>query len=379
MMRKGVVILACVQLIFAAAASVKAPPPNPSLLSSLAEIWQSGKLGPPPSAKGPVHQLTWEKQQMSVGQPGRGLLTTNRITITYDPDEHEIERIEEIAPFVGGCTTRSSWLGGHLVGQEHKCTGNRGITNVWWSKWTYDEQGRMKEVHSHSEAGEPRYFYHYDVNGRMIGWDYKQWGDERFSRAKIEYTGNTVEVDTFDKNSVHIASQIQVLDGKGRVLDLKSSELRQGKMTLWFHTSFKYDERGRIVEQKTDDYAIGVGADNAPLPGRLVARYDGKNQTVEELTYDNSAHLEVHEIAQLDQDGFANSFRHLDPKGMPTTGSEFLIDDKTGKPGERKGDISWEVTRDGHGNWTERRAWFMPADGSPKFLVRVLRQKIEYR
>jgi hypothetical protein len=365
--------------MFAAAPTVKAPPPTPSLLSSLAHIWQSGTLGPPPGAKGPVRQLTWEKEQLSVGQPGKGLSTTNRITITYDPDEHEIERIEEIAPFSGSCATDEKWQNARRVEQAHKCTGNRGITNVWWSKWTYDPQGRTIEIHSHNEASEPRYFYNYDANGRMIGWDYRQWGDELFSRAKIRYLGNTVEVDTFDKNGVQITSQVQILDGEGRLLDLKSSELRTGKMTLWFHTSFKYDQRGRVVEQRTDDYSVGVGADNAPLPGRFVARYDDTNHTIEELVYDNAGHLGSDEIAQLDQDGFAISFRHLDEKGNATTGSEFLIDDKTGKPSERKGEISWEVMRDNHGNWTERKAWFVPADGSPKVLVRVLRQKIEYR
>src|ERR1041384_329573 len=76
LMRKGVLILACVQFVFAAAPSVKAPPPNPSLLSALAHVWQSGTLGPPPGAKGPVRQLTWEKEQLTVGQPGKGLSTT---------------------------------------------------------------------------------------------------------------------------------------------------------------------------------------------------------------------------------------------------------------------------------------------------------------
>jgi hypothetical protein len=213
----------------------------------------------------------------------------------------------------------------------------------------------------------------------MIGWDYCQWADDLFSRAKIRYTGNSVEIDTYDHKGIRVALQMQTLDPTGRVIDLKASELRDGKMTLWYHTAFKYDARGRVVEQDTDPYSVGVGGDNAPLPGRLAVRYDDDKNTIEQLEYDTAGNIALHEGAQLDKDGVPVSFQHFAQDGKLETGTVFVIDAKTGRGKDRKGELSWSITYDDHGNWTERQAWFTPADGGDRVLLRVLRQSIEYR
>ena len=377
--RQILLILACTRLGCGTDVMPISPPQNPSLLSTVAMIWRSGVDGPAPGPKGPVRQVTWEKQQLFAGQPGKGLSPDQRIIVKYDTDQHETERADESLSSGGTCRTNSTWSKGRIAKQEHSCSGRSGITNVWWSKWTYNPIGRVAEFRQHSETGEPRYFYHYDTKERMIGWDYYQWADNLFSHAKIRYTGNSVETDTYDHKGILVASQTQTLDGAGRVIDLKASEVRDGKMTLWYHTDFKYDQQGRIVEQDTDPYTVGVGADNAPLPGKLTVRYDDANNTIEQLDYDTAGKLASDELAQLDRNGVPVSFRQFGKDGKPETGSFLVIDEKTGRGENRKGELFWNVTYDDHGNWTERQATFTPADGSPKVLVRVLRQTIEYR
>lgn len=355
------------------------PPRNPELLSIVAGIWQSGTNGHYPAPKGPVRQVTWEKSQMTVGQPGKGVSLEQRTVVEYDSDQHEIQRTDELLNQGGACTTKNTWLNGRIATQEHRCVGKRGITNAWWRKWTYDSAGRVTEYHEHSNVSEPRYLYHYDTKGRMLGWDFKQWGDDLFDRVGITHTGNVVDTATYDNSGRKVALQVQVLDDAGRVIDLKASEVRDGTMALWYHTAFKYDDRGRTVEQQTDPYTVGVGADNAPLPGRLVVHYNDPDNTVELFAYDTAGNLDSHELAQLDKDGVAVSFRHFDRDGKPETGSEFVINDKTGQAENRKGEIAWRVTYDDRGNWIERQSWFTPADGSPRALLRILRQTIVYR
>ena len=350
---------------------------NPSLISSVASIWQSGTYGAPPSVKGAVRQVTWEKYQLHSNREQTSLSAVERIEIKYDDDQHEVERIEGHPSEKGACTAKSTWRTGHIETQEHSCSGSRGITNAWTRHWTYDPAGRVIEYHEHSDYAEPRYFYHYDEKGRISGWDYKQWGDDLFNRGKVQYSADKVEADTYDKDGHEIASQVQTVNGDGKIIDLSKYELSGGKMKLWYHSNFKYDQAGRLIEQKTDPYTQGVGADNAPLPGRVVVHYE--QNLVEEWSYDLTGRLADHRLAHVDEFGIPVSFENFGSSGKPQPGSDFLPDEKTGKTELREGDLTWKVTCDEHGNWTERQGWFTRANGGPSILLRTVRQMIVYR
>jgi hypothetical protein len=170
-------------------------------------------------------------------RPEKGSSFDHRIVIKYDSEQHEIEHVEENQNWGDTSTTTSVWRNNRLESQPYNAPGRAKTTNSWSRKWRYDASGRVMEFHEHGGLAEPHYFYHYDSEGRMLGWDYKQWGDDLFSRAKIRYAGNSIETDT-------------------------------------------YDERGRTVEKETDPYSGDVGADNAPLPGKLVVHYDDVNNTI---------------------------------------------------------------------------------------------------
>jgi hypothetical protein len=63
----------------------------------------------------------------------------------------------------------------------------------------------------------------------------------------------------------------------------------------------------------------------------------------------------------------------------PEGQTEIVPDRTTGKPVPTKGKCAWEVDYDSHGNWTERRLWFSPADGTPKLLLKKYQRTLTYR
>ena len=71
--------------------------------------------------------------------------------------------------------------------------------------------------------------------------------------------------------------------------------------------------------------------------------------------------------------------RVLDASGKEREGSESFLDPATHKAISRPGNVEWEVIYDDSGNWTERRRWFSPADGSPRIITKLIKQKITYR
>jgi hypothetical protein len=81
LLRLATFLLTCIGVGLAEDATLARPPQNPELLSIVAGIWQSGTNGHYPAPKGPVRQVTWEKSQMTVGQPGKGVSPELRTVI----------------------------------------------------------------------------------------------------------------------------------------------------------------------------------------------------------------------------------------------------------------------------------------------------------
>lgn len=106
--------------------------------------------------------------------------------------------------------------------------------------------------------------------------------------------------------------------------------------------------------------------------------YDDAKQTAEQKYYDSDGKLGLHTRFELDRDDIAVKFHVVDPSGKDKIGSEMFMD-ATRKATNRSGDVEWEVRYDDHGNWTERRRWFIPANGSPRIMTRVVKQLITYR
>jgi hypothetical protein len=163
------------------------------------------------------------------------------------------------------------------------------------------------------------------------------------------------------------------------VIDLTVSDLSAGQLKLWYHVAFKYDNKGRVVEQNTDPFKLGSGDDYSPIPGKLVVSYDDYKHAGEQRFYDTDGKLALHTTFEFDRDGIITKLRVLDASGKEQTRGELFIDSQSYKASTRPGNVEWEVIYDARGNWTERRRWFTPTDGSPRIMTRLIEQRITYR
>jgi YD repeat-containing protein len=361
-----------------AIAELPGPPKNPPIFSQMTLTMQ-GELRYADMAnfKGPVAAVRREQILLPSQRPNPYHTTT---TMKFDGQGHLIERIDEDS--LGSSTLTNVFLEGKLQSQtvEHR---RADAKTSWknWARWTYDAHGRLSEYRAGQDQEERNHYlnFKYDSNGRLLGCEYRQSGAEwPFSFTEITYSGNSVDESSLDEQRRKVYEQIQVLDGSNRVIDLKVYDGKADSLKLWYHVAFKYDEKGRVVEQNTDPFKLGDGDDDSPIPGKLIVRYDDQNRMGEQEFYDIDGKLTLHTRFRFDRDGIPTKFSVLDDSGKEVTRSEFFIDPDTHKHSSRRGSVEWEVIYDDHGNWTERRRWFAPADGSPRIMTTLVRQSITY-
>ena len=323
--------------------------------------------------KGRVASVEREDIRQPVQNPNAPRTTT---TLKFDDSSHLVERVNEVS----NCRTTETlvWEGGRLQKQTavHHCDHSKFPDRSDFNEWSYIKNGRLSGFQSGSDkvASTDLVNFKYDAKGRLLGY-------ELLARDVIEisYAGNRVIQSTFHKGQHQkVYEQIQIVDAKRQVIDLRVSDMTGGKLTLWYHAAFKYDEKGREIEQQTDPFKLGSGDDYSPYPGTLTVEYDDEKQSGEQKFYDTDGKLVLHTKFEYDRDGLLTKSRVVDPSGKDVVGGETFIDSQY-KSSTRPGSVEWEVIYDEYGNWTERRRWFTPADGSPRIMTRTIRQNITYR
>jgi hypothetical protein len=350
------------------------PPKNPPIFSEMTVIMQ-GSLDYQDTFdfKGPVASVERENRQQQSQNPHASQTTT---TLKFDNPGHLVERTSEAS---GGLLKETlTWENSKLRGEETSHQASNGKGTGWndWNQWNYDKNGRLSEFRSGRDkvASMDLVNFKYDSKGRLLG--YEVLAQEVI---EISYIGNQITQSTFPKGQHQKTyEQIQTVDAKGQVIDLRVSDMTGGKLTLWYHAAFKYDEKGRVIEQQTDPFKLGSGDDYSPYPGKLTVEYDDEKQSGEQKFYDIDGKLAFHTRFEYDRDGLLTKLRVVDASGKDVVGGETFIDAQY-KSSTRPGSVEWEVIYDDHGNWTERRRWFTPADGSPKMMTRLIRQTIIYR
>ena len=363
-----------------AIAELPGPPENPPIFSQMTVIMQGSlQYESTAAVKGAVAEVRREEIQ----SPNQSPISSRTTTIMkFDDRGRMTERIR--GDSIGTSTQTNVFLDGKLQSQtvdHHRADGK---IPDWkeWARWTYSDQGRLSEFRAGRDKEEWNHFlnFKYDPNGRLLSNEYRQSGsDGVFSFTEIKYDRNIVVKSTLDANRRKAYEQDQLLDGSNRVIDLKVSDMNEGQLKLWYHVTFKYDEKGRVVEQHTDPFKLGSGDDYSPIPGKLIVRYDDEKHTGEQELYDIGGKQVLHTRFAFDRDGIPTKFSVLDASGKDGTGSELFVDPTTHKSSSRPGNVEWEVIYDDHGNWTERRRWFTPADGSPRIMKMLVRQNIIYR
>ncbi len=342
---------------------------------------------PQPEAKGPVEQIRFEEYRMLPGQTGTELTLSRSMTLRFDADQHEIERTDRGQKNRAFLRTYRTWTDGRLQSStcERANVKNNPAQPVMlepWDKYSYDATGKLTELQRGRGTDLINHYlnFQYDLKNRVTSWDYRQGKDDKpMTHTEIKYTGNTVEKAVGNSSGTVVALQIQGLDDAGRVIDLKISDMKKGVLTLWYHTTFKYDGKGRVIEQNTDPYNFGAGDDNSPMPGKYIAQYDDEKNTVEQKFFETNGKLGLRSIGQLDRDGLLVALQKFDGAGKVATGSDFVLNPTTNKMEIQKGSVFWEVIYDDHANWIERKRWFTPVDGGARILLRRVTQTITYR
>jgi hypothetical protein len=357
-----------------AALAAPGPPNNPPIFSQMTVIWQSKlEYEDKVNLKGPVASVERRNEQQPAQNPDPSRI---KETLKFDESGHLVERINEAF----NCLTTETlvWEGNRRQNQKttHHCDHSRNPDGTAFNEWTYNKDGRV----SGFQSGQDKVAYtdlvnfKYNASGRLSGYELLARNVVQFS-----YVGNRITQSTFPKGQHQkIYEQSQTVDAKGRVIDLKVSDMTGGKLTPWYHVAFKYDNKDRVVEQQTDPFKLGSGDDYSPLPGKLIVEYDDEKQTGEQKFYDTDGKLALHTKFQCDRDGVFTKLLVIDALGKERVGGETFVDAQH-KSSTRPGSVEWEVIYDDHGNWTERRRWFTPADESPKIMTRLVRQTITYR
>lgn len=360
-----------------AIADLPGPPKNPRIFSQMTMILQGSlQFENAVDVKGPVADVQRQEAQLPGQNPNPYHTST---TLKFDDQERLIKRISEDS--LGTSTLTNVFRDGRLQSQT---VDYHSVKHGDWQEWqrsTYDDRGHLSDFRAGRDNAEWNHYlnFKYDAQGRPLGYEYldsKIGGSPVFT--EISYSGKTVTLSRFGDNRHKFFEQVQMIDDQNRVIGLKVSDLNGADLKQWYHAEFKYDSKGRVTEQNTDPFKLGSGEDYSPVPGKLVVQYDDEKHWGEQKFYDPEAKLISHARFQFDRDGIPTKFVIVDSSGKEMTGSETFVDAKyvsTSRPGS----VEWEVIYDDHGNWTERRRWFTPVDGSPRIMMRLIRQTITYR
>jgi hypothetical protein len=106
-----------------------------------------------------------------------------------------------------------------------------------------------------------------------------------------------------------------------------------------------------------------------------VVDYDDEKHSGEQTFFDTDGKLVLHTTFAFDHNGALTKLRVVSPSDKKRA----VGDSQSHKLSKGRGGVEWEVIYDDRGNWTERRHWFIPTDGSPRIMTRLVKQNISYR
>lgn len=360
-----------------AIAHLPGPPPVPPIFSQMTVLLQGDlQFNDTVDAKGPVVSIVREEIWPPDPTPKR----TSKFE--FDKDGHLTKATYEFDSSIS--TTLNVWQNGRLQSQtvHHHLADGKKADWEEWQHWIYDAYGRLSEFHAGLDKAEWNYYlkFKYDAADRSLGFEYR---DTKIgglpTYTEVTYGEKDITLSRLDYSRHKFYERVEIVDDKGRVTDLKVSDLSGSELKQWYHVRFKYDEKGRVIEQDTDPFKLGDGDDYSPLPGKLLVEYDDEKHSGEQKYFDTTGKLALHTAFTLDLDGVLTSLRILDDLGKERHGGDTAGDVASHKATIRRGRIEWEVIYDSHGNWTERRLWSIPDDGSPRVMTRLVRQAITYR
>ena len=261
-------------------------PPQAPLITFLG-IVTPGKLVTDPSLPpfGPVAQTLYEELRVDETPAGSAGEVMTSVKSTWDEAGRVIEEIRTDRGSESDTINR--YEGARLVGQESTFPNSRQLKPKLWSYWVCDKSAKLIEF----RRGSGDQIQNHDTNfkrdsqGRLTSYEYRQGPkDELFSRTELRYSadGKAADVTDYDASGAVITSWTQTVDEQGHVamLIIRDRDWQTQQMKAPVKIAFRYDEKGRLIEQDTDAHASDDSTgEGEPPPGMVSIAYDDAKHT----------------------------------------------------------------------------------------------------
>jgi hypothetical protein len=261
-------------------------PPSPPFITLLG-IVSLGQVATDPTLppRGPVAELLYEELRGHDTPAGHAGEVVTSIEIKYDEAGRVIEQTSGQWGFI--TKTINKYQGRRLVTEESTFPDSKKPRPKFWNYWTYDQAGKLIEYRrgSGDELQNQDTNFKRDAQGRLTSFEYRQGAkDELSSRTELRYSadGKTVDSALYGAAGDEIRTNTQTTDEQGHVMFavIRERDWRTKKPKTPIKVAFKYDSRGRLVEQNTDAYEFErSGSENELPPGRVSIVYDDLKRT----------------------------------------------------------------------------------------------------
>lgn len=265
--------------------------------------------------------------------------------------------------------------------------------------YTYDDQGRNTGYEEYSGILDktltvPRHHvYTLDEKGRRREYEVYESDGTLGSRFVDVYdeAGNKTEEQFFSHTGALGGKTVHVYDGKGNEVKTINydgdekitwrNESRyddDGRRTEWvqyhgdtlrYKVFYEYDGKGRVVEAETLEFNAppNFWTSHAPVPGKVVTKFDDGKRTKEVASYDVDGSLKERSVYSFDGMGNQVGLSQYKADGAP---KETVINsyDKGKLVGTLSGSALLEYEFDSHGNWTKKIHKIRP-EGSKKSVA----------
>jgi hypothetical protein len=261
-------------------------PPQAPFVTFLG-IVMPGKLVTDPSLApiGPVAQTLYEELRVHETPAGPAGEVMTSIMSTWDEAGRVIEEIRKD----GGSEsdTINRYDGTRLVSQESTFPNSRRPRPKFRNYWVYDKSGKLIEYRRGSGDQIQNHDTNFkrDAQGRLTSYEYRQGPqDQLFSRTELRYSadGKTVDFTQYDAAGAVIQSRTQTVDDEGHVVRaaIRDRDWRTKQMKTPVKVAFRYEGKGRLIEQDTDAHEFDKSGSEGELPpGKISIAYDDVKHT----------------------------------------------------------------------------------------------------
>ena len=294
-------------------------PSQPPFLT-LIGMADPGRLATDPSIspKGAaVSEVLHEELRGATTPAGAAGSVEASVRTKFDEQGRLVEKIE--SRWNNETDTTYGYQEGRLVKMETTFPNAKKSVPTAWNYWSYDNRGKLTEFRRGSGSAllNHELNFKYDGNGRLLGFDYRQGADDKlFSHTDVSYSndGKMVMVTKAFAGSKIIDRSTRTLDDQGHVVRVMLDSEGRAPNEQAKQIDFRYDARGRLVEQRTDARGFSKsGAEDDLPPGTVRITYDDENHT-KTTKYSNPLEGSIEIVVTRDENGAATSVAFKAPE-----------------------------------------------------------------